>query len=102
MASNFMKKIEDFEEASRQNADEECQRKKLELQERLVPKTESQMDVEVTIQRLKEEARLRRQLKEDQIDRKLKEMQTIHEREQQEDMRRRTLDLQSIESKKRY
>lgn len=96
-----MKKIEDFEETSRQNADEECLRKKQELQERLVPKTESQVDVEMTIKRLQEEARLRRQLKEDQIDRKLKEMQSIQEKEQQEDMRRKTLELQGIESKRR-
>lgn len=101
MASNFKKKIEDFEEASRHNADEECLRKKQELQERLVPKTESHTDVEMIIKRTEEEARLRRQLKEDQLDRKLKEMQSMQEREQQEDMRRKTLEHQEIESRKR-
>lgn len=97
-----MKKIEDFEETSRQSADEECLRKRQALREKLVPRTESQIDVEQTIQRLQEEARLRRQLKEDQIDRKLKEMQSIQEKEQQEELKKRNLELQAAEAKKRY
>ncbi len=101
MAPSFMKKIEDFDEASRQNADEECLRKKRELEERLVPKTEDHIDVEKTIQRLQNEARLRRQQDEDQIDRKLKEMQYIQEKEQQENLRKKTLELHTNEAKRR-
>lgn len=76
-----MKKIEDFKEFSRQSNEEECLRKKQELEERLVPKRESQIDVEMTIQRLQDEARQRIQQKEDQIDRKLKEIKSIQEKE---------------------
>nr|SVE75156.1 EOG090X0755 [Daphnia dolichocephala] len=101
MASNFMKKIEDFKELSRRCDDEDCLRKKQELEERLVPKTESQTDIEMTIQRLQDEARLRIQQKEDQIDQKLKEMQSIQEKELQEDLKKKTLELQVAEAKRR-
>nr|SVE74214.1 EOG090X0755 [Daphnia barbata] len=101
IASSFMKKIEDFEELSRRCDNEDCLRKKQELQERLVPKTESQTDIEMTIQRLQDEAKLRIQQKEDQIDQKLKEMQTIQEKELQEDLKKKTLELQIVEAKRR-
>nr|CAG4649368.1 EOG090X0755 [Scapholeberis mucronata]SVE93649.1 EOG090X0755 [Scapholeberis mucronata] len=99
--SSFMKKIEDFEKKSRQNADEECLRKKQELEEKLVPRTESEIDVERTIQRLQEEARSKNILRENEINLKLREMQSMQEKEQQEEMRKRTLELQAAEAKNR-
>ncbi len=101
VASSFMKKMEDFKESSRRNDDEECLRKKQELEERLVPKTESQMDVEMTIQRLQNEARLRIQQKEDQIDEKLREVQSIQEKELEEDLKKKRLELQIVEAQRR-
>nr|CAG4646292.1 EOG090X0755 [Macrothrix elegans] len=98
VASDFKKKIEDFEEASRKRAEEECLRKKKELEERLVPKTESHIDVELTIQRLQEEARIRRIEKENQIERKLKEMHYLQEKEKQEDQKRKILESQMTEA----
>jgi hypothetical protein len=71
------------------------------LEERLVPKTESQIDVEMTIQRLQNEARLRIQQKEDQIDKKLREVQSIQEKELQEDLKKKTLELQIVEAQRR-
>ena len=57
------------------------------------------MDVEMTMQRLQNEARLRIQQKEDQIDKKLKEVQSIQEKELQEDLKKKTLELQIVEAK---
>ena len=101
MASSFMKKMEDFKESSRRTDDEECLRKKQELEERLVPKTESEIDVEIAMQRLQNEAKLRIQQKEDQIDKKLKEVQSIQEKELQEDLKKKTIELQIAECKRR-
>nr|SVE75786.1 EOG090X0755 [Daphnia hispanica] len=100
-ATSFMRKIEDFKEFSRQSDEEECLRKKQELEERLVPKRESQLDVEITFQRLQDEARQRFQQKEDQIDQKLKEIKSIQEKELQEDLKKKTSELQIAEAKRR-
>lgn len=97
-----MKKIEDFKEVSRKSDEEECLRMKQELEERLVPKRESQVDVEMIIQRLQVEARKRFQQEEDQIDQKLKEITSIQEKELQEDMKKKTLELHIAEAKRRY
>lgn len=102
MASNLMKKIEELEESARQDADEECLRKKQELQERLIPKTDSSIDFEKSMKRLQDEALLKRKLKEDQIDQKLKEMQFLQEKEQQEELEKKTLKLKSLEANNRY
>ena len=95
-ASGIRKELDGIED-SRKKADEECLSKKRELEERLVPKTEDHIDVEMNFRRLKDEARLRRQQEEDQIDRKL---QHIQERAQQEDLRKKTLELHTNEAKK--
>nr|SVE80150.1 EOG090X0755 [Daphnia magna]SVE81348.1 EOG090X0755 [Daphnia magna] len=100
-ATSFMKKIEDFKEVSRRSDEEECLRMKQELEERLVPKRESQVDVEMIIQRLQVEARKRFQQEEDQIDQKLKEITSIQEKELQEDMKKKTLELHIAEAKRR-
>nr|SVE77034.1 EOG090X0755 [Daphnia lumholtzi] len=100
-AKSFMKKIEDFKEVSRRSDEEECLRKKQELEERLVPKRESQVDVERTIQRLQDEARQRFQQKEDQINQKLKEIKSIQEKELQENLKKKALELRVAEAKRR-
>jgi hypothetical protein len=55
----------------------------------------------MTIQRLQNEARLRIQQKEDQIDKKLREVQSIQEKELQEDLKKKTLELQIVEAQRR-
>nr|SVE72340.1 EOG090X0755 [Daphnia similis] len=100
-ATSFMKKIEDFKEVSRRSDEEECLRKKQELEERLVPKRESQVDVEMIIQRLQDEARQRFQQREDQINQKLNEIKSIQEKQLQEDLKKKMLELNIAESKRR-
>lgn len=97
--------MEAFTQTSRQKADEECQRKKLELEQRLVPKMESHMDVEKNMQRIEEEARRQRLYKEDQINRRLHEIQSQKEIQEQkllmDEQKRQKLEQVKSESKTR-
>lgn len=59
---------------SLKKADEDCLRKKSELQQRLVPQTELHMDVLMNQQRIEEEARKQRERADERITRQLQEI----------------------------
>nr|CAG4647938.1 EOG090X0755 [Moina brachiata]SVE93040.1 EOG090X0755 [Moina brachiata] len=101
VASNLQKRFQEIGAASRQHADEECLRRKQELEARLVPKTESHYEFELITQRLQEEARHQKQQKEDQIDKKIKEIINQQERVQREKLQKQQLEQQIAEAEKR-
>lgn len=101
VASNLQRRFQEIGAASRQHADEECLRRKQELEARLVPKTESHYEFELITQRLQEEARHQRQQKEDQIDKKIKEIINQQERVQREKLQKQHLEQQTAEAEKR-
>lgn len=101
VASDLRKKLQEIEATSRQHADEECLRRKIELEARLVPKTESHNEFELISQRLQEEAKHQRQQKEDQIDKKIKEIINQQERAQKERLQKQLLEQQVAEAEER-
>nr|CAG4641731.1 EOG090X0755 [Eurycercus lamellatus] len=102
VATSFKKKMEEFEQASRRAAEEDCQRMKRELEQRLVPTTETHIDVERNMQRLQQEAEMQRKLQADQIEKKLLDLQrSQQEHEQKEELKRKLLEQQKAEIRKK-
>nr|CAG4643238.1 EOG090X0755 [Ilyocryptus agilis] len=102
VAPSYKKKFEDFERDSRRAAEEECKRKKDELLQRLVPKTETRVDFEMRMQQREEEARVQSKLHADQIERKLRDVQTQQEKEEQairDELKRKALERETAEAK---
>ncbi len=103
VASSFKKKIEDFEQSSRQAAEEDCSRMKRELEQRLVPTSE--IDLERDMRRMQEEAQMKSKIEADRLEKKLRDFQSQQEREQQmikDELRRQLLAQQMAEATQRY
>ena len=91
-----MNKYKQLEETTHRNP-QQCEQRRKELETRLVPRSQTQSDMDHTLQRLQARAVLSRQKQNDLIETRIKDLQTQSEREKQllvEENARKALDSQ--------
>jgi len=77
-----MKKYKKLEEATQMNL-QQCEQRRKELEARLVPRSQTQSDVDHTLQRLQARAKQSRQQQNDLLETRIKNFETQSEREKQ-------------------
>ena len=75
-----MNKYKQLEETTHRNP-QQCEQRRKELETRLVPRSQTQSDMDHTLQRLQARAVLSRQKQNDLIETRIKDLQTQSERE---------------------
>jgi len=82
VSTEIMNKYKQLEETTHRNP-QQCEQRRKELETRLVPRSQTQSDMDHTLQRLQARAVLSRQKQNDLIETRIKDLQTQSEREKQ-------------------